>query len=285
MRLRRFENIEDFCQRVEPFLLKHEAEHNLILGWCSNLIQQPNDYQNPYLAVIEKNKVVQAALLMTPPYYAAISLTNYPGTLPLFAQDMYKDFQTLPGISGSPELCRIFAKEWRKTSGQPSHEVMFQHLYQLDKVNSVRNVTGHLRRATEADYPLLLEWMIAFEKEASGDAAPDEVYIEKMVRMMLTSPVRGAYFWVDQNPVSFAAYGGLTPNSARIGPVYTPPEYRGHGYATACVAALSQYLLDSGRKFVTLFTDFSNPTANHIYQVIGYNSVMDFSMLKFEQLE
>lgn len=64
-----------------------------------------------------------------------------------------------------------------------------------------------------------------------------------------------------------------TPHGARIGYVYTPPEWRGRGYASACVAGLSQRVLDSGRRFCFLYTDLSNPTSNALYQRIGYEHV------------
>ncbi len=63
--------------------------------------------------------------------------------------------------------------------------------------------------------------------------------------------------------------------------VYTPPELRGKGYATNCVAALSQKLLDDGYKFCSLFTDLSNPTSNDIYSKIGYNPIADFIVYDF----
>jgi hypothetical protein len=66
-----------------------------------------------------------------------------------------------------------------------------------------------------------------------------------------------------------------------VGPVYTPPERRGRGYATACVAALSQTILDEGWAFCTLFTDLANPTSNSIYQKIGYHPVCDFAEYRF----
>lgn len=69
---------------------------------------------------------------------------------------------------------------------------------------------------------------------------------------------------------------------AAVNLVYTPPELRRRGYASACVAALSQLLLDAGWKFCCLFTDMSNPTSNHIYQQIGYTPVCDFNEYIFE---
>jgi predicted GNAT family acetyltransferase len=68
---------------------------------------------------------------------------------------------------------------------------------------------------------------------------------------------------------------GWSPHGARVGGVYTPPHLRRRGYATTCVAALSQYLLDSGRRYCFLYTDLSNPTSNAIYMRIGYHAVAD----------
>jgi predicted GNAT family acetyltransferase len=75
--------------------------------------------------------------------------------------------------------------------------------------------------------------------------------------------------------VSVAGYGGDTPNGIRIGPVFTPPELRGRGYATSLVAQLSSRLLAEGRRFCFLYTDLANPTANAIYERIGYVRVCE----------
>ena len=65
--------------------------------------------------------------------------------------------------------------------------------------------------------------------------------------------------------------------------MYTPPEQRGHGYASAATAALSQLLLERGRRFCFLFTDLANPTSNHIYQTIGYQPVCDVDIYHFAE--
>jgi len=81
--------------------------------------------------------------------------------------------------------------------------------------------------------------------------------------------------------VSIAGYGGPTPNGIRIGPVYTPPDLRGRGYASALTARLTQTLLDGGRRFCFLFTDLANPTSNSVYQRIGYRPVTDVDLWRF----
>jgi predicted GNAT family acetyltransferase len=126
-----------------------------------------------------------------------------------------------------------------------------------------------------------MDWLYAFQREALGDT--DRTELERLTNRWLTSPGRTLLLWcVDGVPVSMAGSTGPTPHGIRIGAVYTPPEYRQRGYASACVAYLSQMMLDSGRKFCFLFTDLSNPTSNHIYQQIGYEPVCDVDNYVFE---
>jgi hypothetical protein len=54
----------------------------------------------------------------------------------------------------------------------------------------------------------------------------------------------------------------------RLAGVYTPPEKRKHGYASACVHALSKQLIDAGYRCI-LYTDLANSTSNSIYRRIG----------------
>jgi len=61
----------------------------------------------------------------------------------------------------------------------------------------------------------------------------------------------------------------------RLGPVYTPPEHRRHGYASALTAAACRRALDSGARHLVLFTDLANPTSNEIYQRVGFRPVED----------
>lgn len=82
--------------------------------------------------------------------------------------------------------------------------------------------------------------------------------------------------------MSFAGFGGETPNGVRIGPVYTPPAERGRGYASALVASISRDRLDEGKRFCFLFTDLANPTSNRIYERIGYERVCESAQIAFK---
>ena len=83
------------------------------------------------------------------------------------------------------------------------------------------------------------------------------------------------FLWeVEDEPVHLTGRNAATYGAARIGPVYTPREHRGRGYASVTVAELSQQILDEGDR-PCLFTDQANPVSNGVYEAIGYEPVVD----------
>ena len=82
-------------------------------------------------------------------------------------------------------------------------------------------------------------------------------------------------------PVSMGGVSRQVAGMVRIGPVYTPPDLRGHGYASAITADLSRRAREAGAAEVLLYTDLDNPVSNSIYQRIGYRAVEDRVVLAF----
>ena len=148
-----------------------------------------------------------------------------------------------------------------------------------DEVIAPREVPGALRPATLRDLDIVTEWMLAFHDESiarEGVAALRDHARGSAHHMTTAGEV---YLWdVDGRPVSMAAARGPTPTGIRISYVFTPLPLRKNGYASACVAALSQGQLDAGRERCFLFTDLANRTSNHIYQAIGYDYVGELNV-------
>ncbi len=92
------------------------------------------------------------------------------------------------------------------------------------------------------------------------------------------------WMWVDEGDTPRHLTGANPPafGVARIGPVFTPKEHRGRGYASAAVAEVSRLLLAEGAR-VTLFTDQANPTSNRIYVALGFEPVVDMVELTIRQ--
>ncbi len=66
-----------------------------------------------------------------------------------------------------------------------------------------------------------------------------------------------------------AAVANRSPRHARIGYVYTPPQERKKGYASALVAQVSRMVSEEGL-VPTLYADVENPDSNKVYRGIGY---------------
>ena len=82
--------------------------------------------------------------------------------------------------------------------------------------------------------------------------------------------------------MSLCGYGGRTPHGIRIGPVYTPPGMRRHGYASALTASVTRKQLELGRDYCFLYTDLANPTSNRIYMGVGYERVCEAADYAFD---
>jgi predicted GNAT family acetyltransferase len=155
-------------------------------------------------------------------------------------------------------------------------------VYELTRIRDVPRPSGATRVATPEDRPLLLEWNRAFLLEALPEPEKELGHVEEIVDRLFSSDEVGTWLWeLEGMPVSLAGFSGRTTTGTRVGPVYTPPEHRRRGYASALVADLSSFLLAEGNRACFLYTDLANPTSNSIYTKIGYERVCDAAMIHF----
>ncbi len=199
--------------------------------------------------------------------------------LDALAADLADRYEDVPGVTGRVEAAEAFAEAWVTRRPAAVTTAMSLRIYQLDQVQPPRSrASGSIRVIEAGDLDLLVEWMTAFERDTHIGGETD---VRAAARRRIDE--QSVFIWEDGGPVSMAASAGPTPNGIRVNLVYTPPGLRGRGYASACVAAVSQHLLDTGRSFCFLYTDLENPTSNRIYQNIGYRPVCDAAALDFEE--
>jgi predicted GNAT family acetyltransferase len=280
----RFDDAAAFLAEAEPLLLADEARHNLILGIAGTIRDSPEHYPSRSLWLVRDEGEVVAAALRTPPYNLILAAPRSDDALAVLARGIAAE---LPGVVGAEPEAVGFADLWSKQTGLRARTNMRQGIYALEEVQPPSAVPGSARVATADDRELALRWWIAFGEEVLHEGGPGRDRAEATLDHRLSSPSAGILLWEDGGtPVSLAAWGGPTPNGIRIGPVYTPPELRGRGYATALSAELSQRLLDGrlfegGRRFCFLYTDLANPTSNAIYERIGYQRVAESAEIVF----
>ena len=280
MELQRFADVEAFLAAAGDFLVAREAEHNLLLGVCSNLRETPEAYPDPaYFATVTDDDRIVAVALQTPPFQLVLSEIDDPAAIPVLADDLVE--RQLPGAVGPVEHVRAFMDARTARGAPPARLTTSERIFRLTAVTPQPPVPGRMRIAVPADRDLVARWLDAFMREALDDAEPAD--IEGRTDRWIARRGRSLQLWEDGEVVSLTGVGSLTPNGVRIGPVYTPPEARNRGYASALVATASQEQLDAGRQFCFLFTDLANPTSNHIYQTIGYEAVRDVDMWRHDR--
>jgi hypothetical protein len=281
MRIERYEDPALFFALVAPFLERREAEHNLQLGFRTRLEANRHAFgpRDPLLyAVVGDAGEVVAVATQTPPFGLVLSQMDDPAIVGELADRLMEDGAELPTAGGPVVVARAFAERWSRLTGLMPVVQLDERIYEATEVAHPDGVPGAMRAYTPADRQLAIDWLGAFFTEAMPDVP--EGRIEQIVDDRAAGMGSFVLWEDDGTVVSLAGHAGETPNGSRVGPVYTPPEHRGRGYASALTAALTEQLL-ARRRFCFLFTDLANPTSNSIYQRIGYRPVTDITLWRF----
>lgn len=215
------------------------------------------------------------AALHTPPHAPYLCTTD-PAVARLMAEELAGSERTVHGVNGTRVAAEAFALLWCELRRCRASTRMEQAIFTLDRVEQPAGVPGRLRLAEPPDAALLNAWGRDF---AAAVGEPSER--DPMTGRILD---RELWVWDDDGPVSMTyaspAHGGVS----RVSWVYTPPTLRRRGYASACVAGVSDEQVRRGHRCM-LYTDLANPTSNAIYQAIGYRRVGDALTLGFEALQ
>ncbi|MEO8740679.1 MAG: GNAT family N-acetyltransferase [Casimicrobiaceae bacterium] len=267
-----------FLAAAATFLRTSEVENSVIVLPAERMVASPQDDDvGCYWATVSAHGVVVAAA-----FHASVGgvlITSSPAwACTLIAADIAARARTPNSVVGPLGSCEGFARAWREHTGQ-AHALRF-HLrhFELTQPPPIFVASGSARLPRECEEERLVNWTLAFVAEIELPEPPEHTR-----RRALTRIGRGQVrIWDDAGPVAYAGYGADASDTVRIAPVYTPPEFRGKGYASALVADLSRELFARGKRAIFLTTDVANPTSNSIYQRIGYRPVADhyhFSLL------
>ncbi|MCX7750983.1 MAG: GNAT family N-acetyltransferase [Candidatus Bipolaricaulota bacterium] len=284
MELRVHGTADEFLEAAGEALLRDEARHNAVLG-VAHRVRDGRRYgpEPPYFVTVHEGNTVLVAALRTPPHPLLLAvLAPRPGAVERLADHLVAADPALPGVNGLLPHAADFAWRWVARRGVRAEEEMRLRLYALREVIPPVGVPGELREPRAEERDLLASWIRAFQAEALPHEPPEDPH---QVLGRFTGPHAWLRVWDRGGPVSMAAAFRVSPHGARIVLVYTPPERRRHGYASACVAALSRLLLDQGCSFCALYADLANPASNRVYQRIGYRPLGDAALYRFTAAE
>jgi uncharacterized protein len=275
MRCELFSDASGFLEVAGPFLARREAKNTVLLGAALRAQRNPRDV---VMAVVRHGEVVRLAATLTPPHALVLSAGD-PEAMPHLVEALRRAGIRPPGVSGLEPMAERFAALWQD-GGPAAEPEMRAILYRSNRIAMPENVSGELRRATAGDCDWLAEWQRRFAEQARLSAA------EQAADMRAIGAARIArgemYLWaVGGRPVASVAFVPTTPagDAGRINAVFTLEEERGKGYASACVAALSQRLLDQGWRYCLIFADRGNAITNRIYSRLGYREIAAFATI------
>jgi GNAT superfamily N-acetyltransferase len=88
--------------------------------------------------------------------------------------------------------------------------------------------------------------------------------------------------WIDGVPAGCGGWRTLAEDDtvAEIKRMYTAPDWRGRGVATAVLRAIEESARDAGKKRAMLETGSRQPEAIALYQKLGYERVSNFGFYK-----
>lgn len=278
--VRTYADAESFLGNTQAQLELNEVANSLMLGVCLRLARFPERVRTPlYLKTLEDEEGLVLAAMMTPPHKLVVygRQGDLDGAAMLLAKDLAGGGWKVPGVRGPTEVARSVAQGWVDSTAQRCERERQQRVYELREVKTPVPLRGRLRLATVADVELVAGWRYGFYKAVFGQADGEEARL---------AAERGignedVFLWEDERPVSMATKTRPTTNGISVSLVYTPPQWRGRGFATACVGELSRLLLASGWGYCALFAEVDNAAAIRVYQKIGYEPVREYEEYAF----
>ena len=275
---------KEFLDHCADLLYRDEPTNSLMLGLSENLtkLQTPIDDLPIMIRFVDKDGKTLTAALQTPKMNLVLTYAE-PNQLESIAHYLFENKVSFPGVVGPAKECSEFCEIWSALNGLKIQLGMNQKIYKIESVR-MPFVNGEFRLAEKRESEIVAKWLFDFSAESlpppeQRTLADRKTQAEKAIEKEL------AYLWlVAGEPVAMTHIGRPTKNGISVSAVYTPPNFRKNGYASALVAAVSQQMLDSGKRFCVLYTDTANPTSNKIYQNIGYLEVSDSKHCLFSEI-
>ena len=287
MQFKLYTDVHAFYNDTYNVLMRHEAQNmiplgNIIIGHEGKDKSGWRDPVNWFMATISDVGAIKLIALMTPPHNVTLYATDNiidPDAVRCLI-DGLKD-REVPGVMTEKNLATYFAKEYTARKDIGFTTTMSQRIYELTAVNLDIPKVGHLRLMDETDMHFFPYWFEAFQ--ASGVYGSTEMPVPRDAAIYRYRLAECKIYVLedDDRPVTMAGFTRKMQSAIGVAYVYTPPYDRGRGYATSCVAQISQIALEKGFTRCVLYTDLANPTSNSIYQKIGYVPICDSLMLKF----
>ena len=270
---------------LEAFLARHRDSSMFLRSNArqAGLVFAGQRRQATYVGAFRDEELVGVAALG----WNGNLLLQAPEELEAIALRMLSASRTpLRGLSGPAAQVRA-ARTALGLDGAPTRLDEDEDLYALDLQDwsappgLSRDPLVECRAPLPAERSLLRDWRYAYEVECLG-RDPSDRAARAQSDAWLDAQMDDDVAWVavvGRVPVSFSGFNAALPDIVQLGAIYTPPQFRGRGYARAAVAHSVGVAKERGATRAVLFT--SNPCAVKSYEAVGFRHAGDFGLVLF----
>jgi predicted GNAT family acetyltransferase len=285
MKVELIDSVDEFIATTTAFRAADPLRTNVIGSVALAVSTGRSVYDDYHWWVVRRGDDVVGVAIRTSPFNMILAPMPFESARAL-ARSVALFDDALPGVSGPMDVIDAFVEGYVEAQSPGSSRVLSQErrdlLYELEELTTP-HVEGFGRPARSEEIEALARMLVDFFREVEMSPLSRADAHENVEKSFAAGSL---FCWeVDGAIGAFAGHAPVVTTESillgRVGPVYTPPEYRRRGFGSAVTAHVTRQLIEKGAR-VMLFTDAANPTSNSIYQAIGYRLVDEFVQMRLD---
>ena len=274
LKLARYKDADEFHEHCHDWLMVREDLNNGLINLGNLLSQNQDIFQQPYWfgGFVDTKGIVGCAMHARPD---GLVLSDMPDlAVNILVRNLSAELGSIDRVLGPTKTAQYFAKNWGREIGVCPQAQSEWNVYRVDTIAPLSSAaSGRLRQGTVDDTPLVHSWGTDY-----GEERPSPVDVPDYLSRKLKNG--DLYVWENQGPRTILTISGRIGKGVRVSAVYTPPQHRGNGFASAALQEICRRMKSDGFSYVTLSVLINDP-AERVYQKLGFHSIGQRAAITF----
>ncbi len=274
-----YDDINQIPEIVDSYLNQQPVINFESIGMLEQLRENPQTFDGILeCIVVSLNREIQIVTCRIRPHNILISHSKNRSSISTLTEYFIETEISIPGIYGPLVEVEQFTNIWKELSGEEFRTSDEFLQYSLNNLKISSHLIGDISTAKHEQKELLEGWTKESIREIIPDST-DEFVLSCTTSFLKLLNLNNVFVLTVENlPVSMAAISGQTKTMQAINDVYTPPEFRGKGFATELCVFLCDYILNDCKNTPVLWVKATNHAAIHIYEKIGFEKVAEMTL-------
>lgn len=274
MKLIRYKDADEFQEHCRDWLMIRDDLNNGLINLGDLLSQNQEIFEKPYWygGFLDTEGIVGCAIHARPDGLVLSEMSNQATNM--LVRNLSAEIKFVDRVLGPKTTAHYFAEKWGRANGicpQPQSE---WNVYRVDNIVPLTSMaTGRLRLGSIDDTSLVRSWGTDYGNERPAPVDVSNYLFRKLKNGDL-------FVWEDQSPRTILTISGRIGKGVRVSAIYTPPQHRGNGFASAALHEICRRMKSDGFSYVTLSVLINDP-AERVYQKIGFYSIGQRAALTF----